>query len=279
MKRIIHMSDLHVGASGLGFSFQAVVDALIAGQGKEAGEYVIVITGDLVDDANVDGLYEAVKGDLDRLRAGGFEHVLVVPGNHDYGAGSLGNKRFVPLFKQAFYGAEVTYPKTDIIDDVAFIGLDSVANELHWYDELWAQGEMGAEQLARVADVLRSSDVRACQRRVLYFHHHPFDWRPLHQLKDARKLRRVLRMAAEEGVVIDCLLCGHNHAGNAHPGGWGIPRCYDAGSATQKARGRWTDWVPCYRIHAATRVIDLADARFDHVLAMPVPPYATGGSR
>lgn len=54
-------------------------------------------------------------------------------------------------FKQNFHGTkDVTYPVKTIIDDIAFIGLDSMAEELHWYDRLWAEGELGKDQPGRV---------------------------------------------------------------------------------------------------------------------------------
>jgi hypothetical protein len=69
-------------------------------------------------------------------------------GNHDYGTGSHGDKKFVKIFQQTFFGDELAYPKKDIIVNVAFFCLDSMAEELHWYDELWAQGELGSKQLS-----------------------------------------------------------------------------------------------------------------------------------
>ncbi|MEW5765974.1 MAG: hypothetical protein AB1824_13500, partial [Acidobacteriota bacterium] len=73
--------------------------------------------------------------------------------------------------------------------------------------------------------------VRSARHRVVYLHHHPFDpMGPLHELKDALGLARVLK----ENGPLDALLFGHNHAGGAYAGVWGIPRCYDAGTSTRK---------------------------------------------
>jgi hypothetical protein len=53
---------------------------------------------------------------------------------------------------------------------------------------------------------------------------------------------------------IDALLYGHNHAGKKANGNWGIPRCYDGGSATRKGGSA-----------GEHRVMDLAlDPRFDY---------------
>ena len=167
---------------------------------------------------------------LEKLKNAGYQ-VLVVPGNHDYGTGVLGHNRYVGHFKQVFFGDQsVTYPKLDIIDKIAFIGLDSMAEELHWYDRLFAQGELGDDQLARLETIFKDSKVIACKNRVVYLHHHPFDPLPFHGLKDSDKLGAVLQNHGK----IAALLYGHNHEGKNHNGHWGISRCYDAGSSTRK---------------------------------------------
>ncbi len=184
-----------------------------------------------MDHANDVDANAPVLDGIDRLRAAGFE-VLVIPGNHDYGTGDIGNKKFVPRFKEAFYGdAGAGYPKLDVIDDVSFIGLDSTAEELHWYDRLFSQGELGEAQLERLRNVLADPAVAASRHRVVYLHHHPFDATPLHELKDSAALGEALRDCGN----VDALLYGHNHRGYVRNGTWDIRRCYDAGSATRKA--------------------------------------------
>lgn len=270
MKKIIHLSDLHVGHRDFDQRFGVICGNLIARRGIEASSYVIVITGDLVDDANDSDSYQKVKRQLERLKSAGFKDILVVPGNHDYGTGRRGNKKFVNLFRQAFYGDELSYPRKNIIDDIAFIGLDSMAEELHFYDKLFSEGEIGKEQLARLGDILKSQDVRSCKKRVIYLHHHPFDWRPLHQLKDSRRLKKLLTDIISSGISIDALLYGHNHQGKAHNGTWGIKRCYDGGTATLKMQLRHLQWIPLFRVRASIRLIDLenTDASSDCVLSL-----------
>ena len=268
-KRIIHMSDPHVGHEDLGNRFRAIVRRLICEEADKASEYVIVITGDLVENANEAAAYDEVNAGLKNLKEAGFEHILVVPGNHDYGTGSHGDKKFVRLFKEAFFGDEKPYPRMHVIGDTAFIGLDSMAEELHWYDRLFAQGEIGKDQLARLDRMLRSDDVSSCAERVIYLHHHPFDWMPLHELKDSRALGHVVCGAIRDGISIDAALYGHNHLGRAHNGRWGIPRCYDAGTATLRERGKWLGWLPWCRVRNSTRVIDLAtQPAFDRALPL-----------
>lgn len=261
------MSDLHVGFEGLGRKFHQIINHLISEEGRHARDYVIVITGDLIDNAHHQEDYAEVKAGLKSLNEAGFENILLVPGNHDYGTGNKGDKKFVKLFQRTFFKEGQGYPKKDIIEDLAFIGLDSMAEELHWYDALWSEGELGDQQLRRLSTVLQEDDVRACQRRVIYLHHHPFDARPLHQLKDSQKLYRVLQVAIDKGISIDALLYGHNHEGKAHNGQWGIRRCYDAGSATLKPRPKAVEGVALFQVHSSIRVIDIEkeDAGCDYV--------------
>ncbi len=259
MKKIIHMSDLHVGYKDLGDRFLKIITNLKIQKREEAGDYVIIITGDLVENAHLQRDYSKVKEILDDLKRAGFDHVLLIPGNHDYGTGDYGDKKFVSIFKEVFYGDTKDYPRLDVIEGVAFLGLDSMAAELYWYDSLWAEGELGEEQLSRLQELLRTDEVRVCEKRVIYLHHHPFDARPFHELKDSRNLNNILTRAMAEGVSVDALLYGHNHAGEEHNGNWGIPHCYDAGSATQKSRPFYMRWLPWFKTNSSIREIDLGD--------------------
>jgi 3',5'-cyclic AMP phosphodiesterase CpdA len=194
-----------------------------------ATNYAIVITGDLVNNAAQSNHYEEASIYVGQLRTAGFT-VLISPGNHDVGTGALGSSKYVPQFKSAFFGDEsVVYPKRDILDDVAFFALDSMEQELHWYDALGAEGELGDGQLGRLAEALRAPDVQACRKRVVYLHHHPFSPRPGGQLKDSAKLAKAIN-----GARVDAILFGHNHSGDNWNGVWGIPRAYDGSSTTGK---------------------------------------------
>ncbi|OGX09451.1 MAG: hypothetical protein A2Y06_04260 [Omnitrophica WOR_2 bacterium GWA2_37_7] len=259
MKKIIHLSDLHVGYRDLGKRFLVIVERLRDFVKVNAREFVIVITGDLVDNANYQDSYEYLKLGFERLKQAGFEDILVVPGNHDYGTGNKGDKKFVKIFQDHFFKDEADYPIKNIIQDVAFIGLDSMMSELHWYDKIWAEGELGKDQLLKLRNILEGEDVRACKKRVIYLHHHPFDARPVHQLKDSRKLKKVLMDAMGKGISVDAILYGHNHEGKSNNGKWGIKRCYDGGSSTMKPRPRAVSKVPWYQVHSSIRVIDIGN--------------------
>jgi 3',5'-cyclic AMP phosphodiesterase CpdA len=249
MKKIIHFSDVHVGYGDLGRRFLYITENVIFDK-QPAEDYVIVITGDLIDNALNATNFEEMRLYLEKLKHAGFE-VLVVPGNHDYGTGACGFKRYVDHFKNVYFGDNrIGYPKLDIIDEVAFIGLDSMAEELDWYDRLFAQGELGKPQLDRLDKMLAAQDVAKCAKRVVYLHHHPFDPRFLHQLKDGAMLGEILKRRGN----VDVLLYGHNHEGKIRNGTWGIGRCYDAGSTTRKNGD-----------NGFHRVIDLTrDARWDY---------------
>jgi len=248
MKKIIHFSDLHIGYKNLSKKFSCIVENVIFVK-EPAEEYIIVVTGDIVEKSTEPANYSEAKMYFKKLASAGFT-VLVIPGNHDYGTSNTSSKKYVPIFKDTFYeNTDIQYPKLDIIDNISFIGLDSMAEELHWYDSLFAEGEIGDEQLERLDSLLKENAVKTCSYRVLYLHHHPFDPWPLHQLKDSNSLGKVIM----DNGNIDALLYGHNHAGKKRNGKWGIPRCYDAGSSTGKNRlGRH-------------RVINLSrDPRFDY---------------
>ncbi|MCF6174362.1 MAG: metallophosphoesterase [Victivallaceae bacterium] len=227
-KKIIHLSDLHVGYENLTSVLGDMVSRMIFHK-RPASDYVVVVTGDLVDNATEESSYAATSEHLNRLEDAGFM-VLVVPGNHDYGTGGRGYSKYVELFKQHFFGnPDITYPKLDMVDNIAFIGLDSTAEELNWYDSLWAQGELGEEQLDRLAELLASDELTDIEYKVVYLHHHPFAPKPLHHLKDSEKLGDILK-----NHPVDVLLFGHNHDGKVWNGNWGIERVYDAGSSTGK---------------------------------------------
>ena len=236
MKKIIHLSDLHIGADdcgpdSCGAKFRQIIENITFLK-QPSSDYVIVITGDLVDNATHEAQYEEALDAVEQLKSRGYS-VLVIPGNHDYGTGSWGSIKYVNRFKEVFFGDEnLIYPKVDVIDDVLFVGLDSTADELHWYDRALAEGEIGKEQLERLQVVLENP-LHSKKMKVVYLHHHPFDFQFGLQLKDSEDLRAIVENK------IDVLLFGHLHdnfsnVGKVYNGKWGIPRAYNGGSATHK---------------------------------------------
>jgi predicted MPP superfamily phosphohydrolase len=231
MKKIIHLSDLHVGHEDCGDKFRAIIDNITFLK-QPAKNYIVLITGDIVDNANHSEQTDEAVDAIEQLEERGYK-VLVVPGNHDYGTGTRGNKKFVDLFKLKYYKSqEISYPKLDVINKIAFIGLDSTAEELHWHDRFFSEGELGKGQLNRLKKMLNEPEV-VSRKKVVYLHHHPFDFKLGMQLKDNNDLKKIIENR------IDMLLFGHYHAnpasaGKIFHGAWGIVRCYNAGSSTHK---------------------------------------------
>ncbi|MGB5684338.1 MAG: metallophosphoesterase [Candidatus Electrothrix sp.] len=130
MKKIIHLTDIHIGIPECNTIMNNIVKK-IKERMVPASDYVIIITGDLVDEVD-DTLksYKQAKQYIDELKSAGLG-VLVVPGNHDYGTGNRQLPFFVEKFKELFYGdTSISYPKKDIIGEIAFIGLDSMQGEM-----------------------------------------------------------------------------------------------------------------------------------------------------
>ena len=231
MKKIIHLSDLHIGhkRQDLAKRFEGIVQSIIFVK-EPAENYVIVITGDVADKATDPSNHESAQKHIEQLKSNGFT-VLVAPGNHDYGTGTKANRKYQKKFKEMFYNdAECTFPRLDIIDEIAFIGLDSMEEELNTFDKLGANGELGIDQRKRLDSMLGQENVINCKYRVVYLHHHPFDPWVLHELKDSKELGDIIKKHSN----IDAILFGHNHHFRKWNGKWGIPRCYDAGSSTRK---------------------------------------------
>ncbi|MEO5375238.1 MAG: metallophosphoesterase [Alphaproteobacteria bacterium] len=253
MKKIIHLSDLHIGLDDCARRMGLLVQA-IAFAKKPASNYVIVITGDIVNNAFDSSLIPEALSFIKKLKDSGYD-VLIAPGNHDYGSGALADKDLVAPFKKAFFGdPKQEFPKLDIIDGVAFVGIDSMKGELGFIDRIGAEGEITSKQLGKLDEILKRKDVQDCAKRVVYLHHHPFDPRPFHGLKDSAALENVLKDAK-----VSALLYGHNHDGGVWNGTWGIPRCYDGSSSTG---ARLKPTLP--------RVIDLEkDPRWDYQISVP----------
>ncbi len=241
--RIIHLSDLHIGYRDCGEKTARIVLNIIKRESPDNN--IIVITGDIADRGACEADLSAGQELLERLRSRGFT-VLLCPGNHDYGTGFVNSAETARKFKERFLPQVKEFPRLDMIKNIAFIGLDSTADELHWYDRYFADGELGKVQLQRLEKVMSDPQIKD-KIKVVYLHHHPIHFIPFHQLKDRRKLREIIEGRA------DILLFGHLHFGGTYHNTWNIKIVIDGGSSTGKLA------LGIFSIKIKHRVIDPAD--------------------
>ena len=261
--KIIHFSDIHIGCKDREYSdkysltdnrFSVIIENLRIKlqelNKSDETDYIIVITGDLVDkagDVDNDGNYEnykAVKDKLTKLKNKGFSNILIVPGNHDYYKPYLyAEKALIQVFKDNFRGftkepaLTENYPQLNIINNTAFIGLDTMSSEDRTINNWGAEGELGQPQRDRLIELLNNNDtVKNTTHRVIYLHHNPFEDNYWHRLKDAKEFRNLLKNynGTHPDRKIDLLLFGHTHNAQKYDGNCGIPRCYEAGTTTRK---------------------------------------------
>jgi hypothetical protein len=268
--RLIHLSDFHYGVPELTQNFYRVMKQIDEKFGPKAGESVIIITGDLVDIAEriEDGdtlrfyqkEYAAVAASIDTLRQKGFL-VLLVDGNHDLkvkdtayqGKNANRKENYVKLdlkkeFCAAFYmpqeEPEKAFPLFDIIDGIAYIGIDVMDSgteglepsflerryRLYYRNDEVAFG-IGSGQLDRLSGLIAEieSGKRACTGVVIYMHH--ID--PPRENADFRRFFE--RLAALKKVPLIAILSGHTHRSST-PGaenGSSLP-IFVAGTTTGK---------------------------------------------
>jgi 3',5'-cyclic AMP phosphodiesterase CpdA len=268
--KLIHLSDTHIGRGDNTLRFERVVNDLLENPPAAPENCVIVHTGDLIDTAT-EANRRAGRLLLDRLAT--RYRVLLCPGNHDYGDALSVDEEEARAFRVIFadfifQGQSQEFPVLTEAGGRVFIGLDSNAEELGFFERWFAEGHLGERQLAILNEML-DRPALAGKQVVIYLHHHPFSFgysvmpdvgdrnplnylyvqltRPFLRLKDAYSLCQVLRDRAQ------ALLFGHMHYGLDCSGEgrkYGIKLALD-GSSTTTA----DDDVDRMRY----RVIDLAD--------------------
>jgi hypothetical protein len=231
-KKIIHLSELlvrkNIEKKNSNYDdLKCLVDNIIL-QASPATDYIIVITGDLVDGARKQNC-GAVQEQLDKLKKEGFI-VLIVPGNHDYGwRGNLYKNEYVDMFNKTFFREEHEreFPRLDIIEDIAFIGLDTTEGVRNTDLMTFATGELGERQLMALDNLFKTYKVKTSTYKVVYMHHSPLARGFTTELTDVKKLRKILGY-----YNIDIMLFGNTHVFESFNGMWGsIKRSYDAGSS------------------------------------------------
>lgn len=229
--KLIHISDTHIGRNDNTLRFERVVDELLANPPDTRENCLVVHTGDLIDSAT-EANRQAARLLLDRLAA--RYRVLLCPGNHDYGDAVSIDNEDAQAFQQAFgdyifQGKPASFPVlSEVGADHVFIGLDSNAEELGFWESWFAEGHIGNKQLSALSWMLDSPAV-AGKKVFIYMHHHPFSFgysvmpdvgdrnplyhlfvqvaRPFLRLKDAYSFCQVARDRVRG------LLFGHMHFG------------------------------------------------------------------
>jgi len=225
MMKLIHLSDLHIGQHHYTQKFQTILDHLNTVDEFAKPEYHIVITGDLINNANDRGALELAKSMIDSLKPRFEQRIFLCPGNHDYGNFWGGHHKFIAHFRNVFQEyltgsgdidassylpADMPYnspfPVVNMLDDTVLIGLDTTADELKDGYSLWAEGRMGERQ-CKALDQLLSLPELLDKKVVLYFHHHPYESvNYLNRFKDADEFLAVIRHR------VHMILFGHNHS-------------------------------------------------------------------
>ena len=205
---IIHVSDPHFLAGGAQLadrfdverSFARTLEAIRA---VHPAPSAIVITGDLTDLGEPDA-YRRLRDAVEPVAAELGAPVVWVAGNHD--------ER--PVLRRELLDAEATEePVTGVwdLDGLRLIALDTSVPG-------WHHGDLGADQLAWLADQL---SVPAPHGTLLAMHHPPI---PSHlPLFDILELRHQDELAAViRGTDVRGILAGHLHY-SAHGSFAGVP--------------------------------------------------------
>lgn len=207
--RFIHLSDIHIGKSKNHEKFSTITQWLLTKTTTHKAK-VVLITGDIVDDGALWQYKEAEK-QITKLVDGGFK-VLCIPGNHDYGPnGIIENNECIGYFRKYLSG-DVDYPHCEVIDDYAFVLLDSMLEEMRETEFWGAQGKLGENQLRNLDRVLDEIKNNSPEKKVVIaMHHHPFYYNYFLKLRDDELFKKVITNEVEETSRVNCLVFGHKH--------------------------------------------------------------------
>ncbi len=214
--RIIHLSDLHIGRGKNLENTKILLNRIDEKYGNEQKKPVILITGDIVDDAKAWQFREA--NDLFQPFISKRYQFLLCPGNHDYGWNGMKSRPENIKNYGKNLSQDTEFPVIEKIGDCYFIALDSMEAETGIYDSYGAEGEIGRDQIDDLNYYLEDIKSHSPNDKIiLYLHHHPFYYNHFMRLKDADKLKEVIRIRsdADEGndiKKVNILLFGHKHA-------------------------------------------------------------------
>jgi 3',5'-cyclic AMP phosphodiesterase CpdA len=205
--KVIHLSDLHIGRSNNTENVSRIVEWILEHADQHQAR-IVVVTGDLTDDGAEWQLQRAAEL-LEPLEAAGYR-VLAVPGNHDYGPfGITESQESVENF-QKYLGGGVEYPHLEVVDSTAFVLLDSMQGEVRSIEFIGAEGQLGKEQRRKLDQLLDTlADDPDTDQVVILMHHHPFDLKKFHEMRDAKRFLKIVRRS--ETPRVTALLFGHKH--------------------------------------------------------------------
>jgi 3',5'-cyclic AMP phosphodiesterase CpdA len=210
MISIVHVSDLHFReSSNLNGEAEWLLERIWQRfMFANGGPVWLLVTGDVVDN----GLsLEFVHAEAGLRRFCG--HLLVAPGNHDYGSrGSSYREDSARFFDADFLpalGIAHTFfhrmPQQDVLSDgsgtrALVIGLNSSPTTSSVAD--FSRGALGADQLVETDALLR---VYSALPAVVYLHHRPLPRGRLPELVDADTL-----LGVTVARKVRVLACGHS---------------------------------------------------------------------
>lgn len=208
-RRILHLSDTHVTASGFdedGVNALAALDQILHDCRHLSDIDLVVVTGDIADDGSAEGC-ALVRERVGKFAVGrGIPHIYTT-GNHDrrpgftaaLGTGHLeagGADVGVPLD-----GVEDERAAVSLIGGLRMITLDSLVPGS-------AHGEVSAAQIRALSEILSDP---APEGTVVALHHPPIHTPSAPWMVDFGLHNRDHLAAAIEGTDVVAVLCGHFH--------------------------------------------------------------------
>jgi predicted phosphodiesterase len=231
--KIIHLSDLHFHRSN---DDNKKTIKTLENVKKNYPDHYVLVTGDITDDGH-QKQYENAQAELKKFE----NRIFIAPGNHDFGAvGFVYSKerarRFdemlsMPLNQGGTFFSE-NKPVVNVVKDgndtIMFIALDTNLETENVFD--FACGEVGDTQLNALDNILSRPTIPE-MKKVLFFHHHPFMHNdPFMELKDAKKLARVVFGR------IDVIMFGHRHVMGKWENCWDVKYVLASDNSPGKAK-------------------------------------------
>ncbi|MFO7447466.1 MAG: metallophosphoesterase [Ignavibacteriaceae bacterium] len=240
--KIAHLSDFHLNSFFKNSNLDKI-NQLIKYAFDEGFDHM-VITGDLTDNAEP-GDFEILKGLFKSFGLLNPEKLSLIPGNHDIFGGLQTaediltfperckttdylskvkeyENYFPEVFENSVYkGEESMFPFAKILDDVLFIGLNSIAKYSKIKNPFASNGEIELNQFYEIEHILKNFGPLVKTKLILVHHH--FNkmtaagdnstlslWQNIEkQTMKLRKKKRLLKLFNTHQV--DLVLHGHIH--------------------------------------------------------------------